>query len=293
MPEISVIMGVYNQRNRRSLEASIDSILNQTYKDIEFIIYDDGSEKETAKALKEISKKDERIVFLGASKNHGLAYSLNACIQKARGRYIARMDADDISYPKRLEIQKNYLDEYKEYAFVGCNADLFDDDGVWGSRKMPEKPQKTDFLKYSPYIHPTVMYRSEIFKKEIGYNTSKENLRCEDYELFMRLTALGFKGANIQLRLFAYREDEKSQARRSMRYRISEAKCRYTNFKRLGIMLPKGWIYVLRPIVAGLIPESLRTRYKRKESANEYKKNSFRFGNYDAGFVDIGLRGEK
>ena len=269
MPEISVIMGVYNQFNRQILEASVDSVLNQTYKDLEFIIYDDGSAKEVTEILEEIAKKDERIVLFGAKENHGLAFSLNACIRKAKGKYIARMDCDDISYPERLQAQREFLEENPEFSFVGCNADLFDEGGVWGVRKMPERPSESDFLKYSPYIHPSVMYRANLFTKEIAYDESSEMLRCEDYEIFMKLKSKGYSGANLQKQLFAYREDVSAHARRTMKHRINEAKCRYRNFKKLGILFPKGWIYVLRPIVGGIIPTRVRSRVKRKESAKQ------------------------
>ena len=94
---ISVIMGVYNQNDEKVLREAVDSILNQTFKDFEFIIYDDGSQPDAALILEKIKKIDPRIVLIGQEKNHGLAFSLNACIEQARGKYIARMDADDIS----------------------------------------------------------------------------------------------------------------------------------------------------------------------------------------------------
>ena len=98
MPEISVIMGVYNQFNKDILLAAVDSILKQSFTDFEFIIYDDGSHPEAAILLKEVEQLDKRIVLIGHEENHGLAFSLNACIDVAKGKYIARMDADDISY---------------------------------------------------------------------------------------------------------------------------------------------------------------------------------------------------
>ena len=198
MPQISIIMGVYNQFNKEELLQAINSILNQSFKDFEFIIYDDGSEPEVREFLREVEKIDKRIVLISHKENHGLAFSLNVCIRAAKGKYIARMDADDISYIDRLKKQKEFLDENIEYAWVGCNIELCDENGVWGRRKMPEKPKKLDFLRYSPYAHPTVMYRAEIFERNQGYIESKEMLRCEDYEIFMRLSKAGFKGANIQ-----------------------------------------------------------------------------------------------
>lgn len=163
MPEISVIMGVYNELNKDILMEAVNSILHQTFEDFEFIIYDDGSCPEAATLLREVAGLDERIKLIGQDENHGLAFSLNACIDEAKGKYIARMDADDISYSERLMKQKKFLDKYQEYSWVGCNIDVFDQNGVWGERKMPEFPIEQDYLRFSPYAHPTVMYRASIF----------------------------------------------------------------------------------------------------------------------------------
>ncbi len=109
MPEISVIMGVYNELNKDILMEAVNSILHQTFEDFEFIIYDDGSCPEAATLLREVAGLDERIKLIGQDENHGLAFSLNACIDEAKGKYIARMDADDISYSERLMKQKKFF----------------------------------------------------------------------------------------------------------------------------------------------------------------------------------------
>ncbi len=274
MPEISVIMGVYNQFNKKILLEAVNSILNQSFKDFEFIIYDDGSHPEAAMILNEVAKLDERIILIGQEQNHGLAFSLNACIEIARGKYIARMDADDISYPERLQKQKEFLENNPEFAWVGCNIEVCDETEIWGRRKMPEKPGARDYLKYSPYAHPTVMYRAEIFDTNQGYMDSREMLRCEDYEIFMRFREAGLRGANLQEYLFCYREDRESYEKRRVRYRLNEAKCRYRNFKKMGILFPFGWLFVLRPVVACLIPAGLLAWIKRKESSISQENDS-------------------
>lgn len=273
MPEISVIMGVYNQLNKEVLLEAVHSILDQSLRDFEFIIYDDGSCPEAAELLREVKRLDKRILLIGRAENHGLAFSLNECIHRARGKYIARMDADDISYPDRLQKQKDFLDQNSEFSWVGCNIEVFDETGIWGRRQMPEQPQKSDYLKYSPYAHPTVMYRSEIFDSAQDYAVSKETLRCEDYEIFMRFMKAGLRGANLQEYLFCYREDMESYRKRTFQHRVNEAKCRYRNFKSMGILFPKGWIYILRPIAACAVPDRLLAWMKRRESeiARDYE----------------------
>lgn len=266
MPEISVIMGVYNQLNKEVLLEAVHSILDQSLTDFEFIIYDDGSCPEAAELLREVKRLDKRIILIGRAENHGLAFSLNECIHRARGKYIARMDADDISYPDRLQKQKDFLDQNSQFSWVGCNIEVFDETGIWGRRQMPERPQKSDYLKYSPYAHPTVMYRSEIFDSAQDYAVSKETLRCEDYEIFMRFMKAGLRGANLQEYLFCYRENMDSYKKRTFQHRVNEAKCRYRNFKSMGILFPKGWVYILRPIAACAVPDRLLAWIKRRES---------------------------
>ena len=289
MPEITVLMPVRN--GEKYIKDAINSVLRQTLTDFELLIIDDGSTDRTVEIIQGYT--DQRIRL--EKREHQFIPNLNEGIKLASAPYIARMDADDISYPERLMKQKKFLDKYQEYSWVGCNIDVFDQNGVWGERKMPEFPIEQDYLRFSPYAHPTVMYRASIFDTNEGYVASKETLRCEDYEIFMRLRRAGLKGANIQDKLLAYRENKDSYKKRSFRHRWNEAKCRYRNFKALGILLPKGWIYVLRPIAACAIPYWLLAWYKRKESSiqqnrywngekdyeekSSYGIDSFEFGN--------------
>lgn len=150
-PEISVIMSVYNQWNKKRLEESIQSVLNQSFGKFEFIIYSDGSVKEVLAELQHYADKDKRIVLIHNPVNHGLAYALNACIDAASGKYLARMDDDDISMPERFKVQYEFMETHPEVAFVGSNARLLDEDGVYGIRRMPEYPEKRDFEVLSFY----------------------------------------------------------------------------------------------------------------------------------------------
>lgn len=271
-PTVSVIMGVYNQKDEGALRAAVDSILGQTFSDFEFIIWDDGSDRDAAALLQSQKERDERIILAGESTNHGLAHSLNACIRLARGRFIARMDADDISRPERLEKQVNFLLEHKGYAWCGTNAVCFDENGIWGSRKMPEVPGKRDFLKFSPFIHPTVVFRKGIFEEHRGYLEYEETLRCEDYEIFMRLYRKGLRGYNIQEDLFCYREDDGSYKRRTFKNRMNESKLRFRNFKKMGLLFPAGWIFCIRPIIGRLLPGAWIGGLKRMEASRVAKQ---------------------
>ena len=263
--KISVIMGIYNQYDESQLRAAVNSILEQSEDDFEFIIYNDGSVPEVTESINRLKDIDDRIIILDAKENNGLAFSLNVCIDKAKGKYIARMDADDVSYKERFKVQIDFLETHPEYQWCGTNAVLFDESGEWGERIMPEIPEKSDFLKYSPYIHPSVMYRAELFDEVGKYCVKKETLRCEDYEIFMRFHNQGCKGYNIQEKLFAYRESRVSFGKRKVKFRINEAKIRYRNFKDMGMLTPKGWLFVIRPLVGILVPNKLLYKIKRRK----------------------------
>lgn len=278
-PLVSVIMGVYNQKNREMLYDAVDSILRQTYSDFEFIIWDDGSDEDGARILKEIKDKDERIILAGREENKGLAFSLNECIKLARGKYIARMDSDDISLPKRLEKQVEFLESHLEYGWCGCATNLFDEDGTWGKRVMPEVPDMNDYFRFSPFVHPSVMFRSELFDEQRGYLDSSETLRCEDYEIFLSLTQRGIKGYNLPDVFFCYRETRESYKKRKVVFRMNEAKLRYRNYKKMGVLFPFGWVFVLRPVVACLIPSLLLALIKRSEGKRELKVSDKKEGN--------------
>lgn len=264
MPKISILMGIYNEKKKEQVIKAIDSILNQTYKDFEFIICDDGSESALYQWLKNYCEKDVRIHLIRKEKNEGLASALNTCLANAKGDYIARMDADDISEPERLEKQTAFLEQHSEYAMVGCNAVMIDDNGSWGKRELPATPQKEDFLRTSPFIHPSIMIRTNVLKKLGGYCEAKYAERTEDYELFMRLYAAGYKGRNIEGDFFCYREDRYAFGKRKYRYRINESRVRYYGFRELGIL--KGHsCYVLKPLLVGLLPKRLIQRMRRRQ----------------------------
>lgn len=280
-PEISVIMGIYNQQNKRYLEQAVESVLNQTFRDFEFILYDDGSGDETGRWLEEYAARDERVRLLRGPENRGLAYSLNACIGQARGTYLARMDDDDICEPERLQVQRDFMESHPETAFVGCNAKLIDGEGVWGVRKMPESPKMQDFLRFSPYIHPTVMIRRSVFDTQAAYKSAEDTLRCEDYELFMRLFKAGIHGYNLQQELFRYREDRISYQKRKLCYRMHEVKLRYRNFREMGCLFPTGWLYVLRPLAAAAVPAGLLWKARKLRHSQDFKEQAAQEREYE------------
>lgn len=259
---VSVIMGVYNERDEKQLALAINSILSQTFEDLEFIICDDGSDEPCFLMLQKICEGDGRICLLRHEHNRGLAAALNTCLARANGNYIARMDGDDISKPERIVKQLEYLEGHPGCALVGCGAELLDERGVWGERHPVQHPEKEDFLWGSPFIHPTVMVRREVLEQMGGYCTEDFALRAEDYELFMRIYEAGYQGCNLPDCLLLYREDRNSYSRRGYRYRLREYQVRKRGFERLGIARGHKR-YMLKPLVVGLIPGFLIRWYRR------------------------------
>lgn len=279
--KISVIMGVYNPE-KACLKKAVASVLDQTMKEWELIIYDDGSDSSYAEWISETAALDDRIFCIRNKENHGLAYALNHCLKQTKGKYIARMDDDDESKPERFRKQYEFLEEHREFGWVGSNAELFDAQKTWGSREVPETPGEEDFLRTSPYIHPAVMFRREILVKNYGYIPSEVTRRCEDYELFMRLHIRGYRGYNIQENLFRYRDDEDAYQKRLLKYRINEMKIRYRGFRRMGIMRPANVPYVLRPLAGAVMPAPLM-RYIHKQKKDIRTEGQNNHGKYNRG----------
>ena len=267
MVTVSVIMSVYNSDNYKQLYDSVNSILNQTYQDFEFIICDDGSSNnKTQMYLQKISKIDSSIKIIGYNQNKGLAYSRNQCIKLAQGKYIAFQDDDDISEQDRLKEELTFLDNNPQYSFVGSKAGVFDENGIWGEYKVPEKPTKKDFLWNSPFANPTMMFKADVLNIIGGFRVSEETRRAEDYDLFFRLYASGYKGYNIQKKLLNYRieiEKERNKKYRSIKDRIDEAKVRYKGFKNLHLGIT-AMPYVIKPIIIGLIPHKILYKIRKR-----------------------------
>ncbi|WP_423189028.1 glycosyltransferase [Alkalibacterium sp. f15] len=261
--KISVVMGIYN--SEKTLRESLDSMVTQSFQDFEIIVCDDGSQDNTlAIAQSYKSFFHNRLTILVNPVNKGLAYSLNKCLAVAKGEYVARMDADDIAMRNRFELQLNYLDNHPDIAMVGCSVLLFDDKGIWGTRTSKESPGKKDFLKTSQFVHPTILIRKKVLTDLDGYAVEKSTLRAEDYDLFMRFYAEGYKGSNLPDTLLLYREDASTFKRRSYNNRFDEMKVRYRGFKRMDL-LPLGFPYVIKPLIVGLIPQRVLKILRREQ----------------------------
>ena len=216
---VSVIMGVYNCE--KTIVDAVESILNQTYSEIQFIICDDCSTDNTYKILEEYKNKyDDRIVLLRNDSNHMLAYSLNRCLEKATGYYIARMDGDDISTVDRIKKQVDYLKNNKEIDLCGTAMQRFDDNGFGSVDKAVSHPNKDTMLKGKiPFNHATICTYKKVYDELNGYVVSKYTRRAEDRNLWYRFFNLGFKGENIEEPLYLVRENIDALKRRTIKDR--------------------------------------------------------------------------
>lgn len=202
--KISVLLSTYNE-SCETIIKSIDSILNQTYKNIEIILINDNPEREDLdKLLLGLKEKDERVIYIKHKENMGLVKSLNAGISIANGEYIARMDADDISCLDRLELQLKYMKE-NNLDFVGCSVIKIDEDGnPIGEILVPS--EFNDIRKYNRYgscmLHPTWLVKREIYIKLNGY---REIYACEDYDFIVRALKQDVKMGNLPEKKLFYR----------------------------------------------------------------------------------------
>lgn len=232
-PEISVIFPAHNAE--RYLPEAIESILFQTFHNFELIIVDDGSTDNTRSIVEEYAKKDSRINPLFNERNLGIVESLNKAIKLSRGKYIARMDHDDISLPERLETQVRFLEEHPEIAAVGSNVILIDNKGdAIGVRKVPETPEEIlkGIVLGNQIVHPTVMLRREVFDVVGNY---KKVLHAEDYHLWIEMIKKGLKLYNLQTPLIKYRiiDPHKLTIRHKLRCGVSTIKLKLIAWRSL------------------------------------------------------------
>ena len=209
VPAVSVILPAYN--GEKFIGKAIQSVLQQTFADFELIIINDGSTDHTESIIH--SFHDQRIMYLKNSDNQGLIYTLNKAVSHANGRYIARMDADDVCLPERIAKQKAFLDQNEGIAVVASTIDFINEQeektGIWELDRRTINPEqiKKAILKQNCIAHPTIMMRSEILK-ELKYKEYQKNI--EDYDLWLRILNRGYKIGKLDEPLLLYRIHDNS-----------------------------------------------------------------------------------
>lgn len=252
---VSVIMSVYNAEEY--LAEAIESILLQTFEDFEFIIVDDKSRDNSLNIIKKYNQKDGRIKLIKNKQNLGLTRSLNKGLSIAKYKYIARMDADDISMSDRFEKQVEFLEGNKNIDILGSYAyDINSKNKIIGERRVPLNHSNIiEMLPIlSPLIHPSVMVRKISLDKINGYNEKYRT--SQDYELWFRAASKGLKFHNLPEYLLKYRMDNNYYRRKSIKYRLNDMKIRYKGYKQNNIPFHK-WYLLFIPFIIGIIPKSI------------------------------------
>lgn len=180
-PRISVLMPAYNAE--KYIAESIESILNQTFPDFEFIIINDGSTDNTAKIIRQYARRDKRIKFIDNRKNQGLIAVLNQGLDLCSGEYIARMDSDDISLPTRFEKQVAYMDANSDVGILGTSIMQFTNNGDENPSQKKSCVSYMDVAFNCPVCHPSAMMRRAVLEK-YGLRYRPEYLHAEDYDLW-------------------------------------------------------------------------------------------------------------
>lgn len=213
-PLVTVLMSVYN--GARFLPEAVASVLHQTFEDFEFVIVNDGSTDGTRFYL--LSIPDPRVRIVQNHTNEGLAASLNRGLDRARGKFIARMDADDVAAPERLERQVAFLKRNPKVGVCGTGRLLIDEKGKSVAMARPTPGNlaiRWKLLLGNPFAHPTVMIRRDLLQAhQLRYDESYRT--AQDYELWTRLLPLT-RAANLDEPLLYYRlrGDRTSQSRRT------------------------------------------------------------------------------
>ena len=257
-PRVSVVMTVYNSQHY--LRETLESLLNQTFGDFEFIIVNDGSTDRSLEILKEYAQRDGRIRLISRG-NTGIVAAANEGIAAARGEYLARTDSDDVSMPERLEKQVAYLDAHPDCVLVGSRVVETDPYGIpvteSGHALTHEEIDRQLMTAYGGWavLQPTAMMRTAAVRSVGGYR-GRYNI-SEDHDLFLRLAERG-KVANLPDVLLRYRR-RFDGATHSHLHQLAEAKEKLLReaHERRGIPLPPGW----KPDVWEPVPaaEQLRT----------------------------------
>lgn len=259
--KISILMPVYN--SQKYLRLAIDSILDQTLEDFQFIIIDDGSTDRSWKIIKSYSQKDKRIVAIRSTINLKTSSALNKGLAKVQGKYVIRMDADDWSYPDRLENQYKYMENHPEVGISGgavevCNERL----ETINKRNYPltDEAARKIIFRYSPFAHPATIWRTSVLKAVNGYN---ENIPySQDAELYFKVGKFSEFG-NINETVIKLRMHKKSSS--YSKARMQEIYAIYARIKASmeydykASFSDKFWIF-LRIIIMFIIPLSIKFR---------------------------------
>ncbi len=215
IPKISVIMPNYNCE--KYIGEAIESILNQSFTDYEFIIIDDWSTDNSWNIIQEYVKKDDRIIAIKNEENLKICKTLNKWLKLAKWEYIARMDSDDISIIDRFEKQVQFLDKNLDIWIAGWTMQIMDENWkVYSERRynLTDEEIRKKLFRYSPFCHPVVMIRKNVLDKSWVYDENQ--VFAEDYDLYFRIWKYS-KFANLEYTLIKYRMFENNSTTKKLK----------------------------------------------------------------------------
>ena len=166
------------------------------------------------------------------------------------------MDGDDTCSPNRFEKELRTFTKHPEISIVSTAMEYFDEQGVWGCIKHPRYVTNKDFIHGTPFCHAPCMVKRDAMLSVGGYSESKWLLRVEDYHLWVKMYAAGYRGMNLDVPLYQMRDDRNAYQRRKFKYRINEAYVKILAVSMLKLPV-YGYIYALKPIMVGILPNSL------------------------------------
>ncbi len=264
LPEISVLMCVYN--GDVFLTTAIESILAQTFSDFEFIIVDDGSTDKTSELLSAYAVKDRRIHLITNEENLGLTKSLNIGLGAARGKYVARMDADDIALTDRFMIQYWFMEEHPSLAVLGSAVDIIGEKGrKIGERRLAISYEeiKSKMLFNNQFIHSTLFFRTDILKALGGYN--EDFKKSQDYELMFRISDK-YPVANLPEKLLQFRFHTNSLSWISSQQQTCGIRARFLAIQKYHYPKLQGIAHIFARCMWLLIPKKIKILYSQKKN---------------------------
>lgn len=250
----TVLMAVYN--DEKFVAEAINSILPQLKEDMELLIIDDHSTDRTSEIINDFQFQYSNIRIIRNEQNQGLGYSLALGVEQAKGKYIIRIDSDDICMPDRFAKQIHFFEDNPDIDILGGGAIEIDENGKQGvTRQMPLSHEEIiKSIWACPFIHPTVAFKRDRILQAGNYNPNIR--RRQDYDLWFRCAKQGLRFANLSEPLIYYRFTASSQKKQRLNHAIDQAKIGWNGCRMLNLPL---WQYlaVTVPILRAIFPPSI------------------------------------
>ncbi|MBT3539013.1 glycosyltransferase family 2 protein [Candidatus Parcubacteria bacterium] len=257
-PKISILMSAYNAES--FIASAIKSVLDQSFKDFECVIVNDGSTDGTDKIIEQFRKSDPRIHVIHNEKNIGLTRSLNMGLSHCLGDYIARLDADDVCANDRLEMQYKLMESTKDIALCGSSAWYLDEN----DKKIGEKNLPTDYVDIkkkllfnNQFVHSSLFIRKNVLDKEGFYNESFK--ASQDYELILRI-ASKYRVENISKHLVGWRVEENSLSWSSKRQEWDAIHARWWGITKYSYPKLVGLFHIILRIGWLCLPQKMKMK---------------------------------